>query len=111
MEFYDRRLWFWKRCRGKLRRLPDQRLVQIYLGKHYLMINVCIFLRQHHGALPAKRENPPIPFVSKSKKVEAEGLKVDKTDYIKFDLFADPENPTPLPKELLIFKDGFGSSG
>jgi hypothetical protein len=57
--------------------------------------------------LPALRETPPIPFVSRAKKVETVGADVDKTEYIKFDFFIDPENPASrYSKEFLIFKDG-----
>jgi hypothetical protein len=51
------------------------------------------FAKNHHGMLPALRENPPIPFVSRTKKVETEGMEIDMTEYIKFDFFVDPENP------------------
>jgi hypothetical protein len=65
------------------------------------------FAKNHHGMLPALRETPPIPFVSRAKKVETEGVEVDKTKYIKFDFFVDPENPASrYSKEFLIFKDG-----
>ena len=57
--------------------------------------------------LPALRENAPISFVSKTKKVESDGMETDKTDHIKFDFFVDPENPASrYSKEFLIFKDG-----
>jgi hypothetical protein len=56
--------------------------------------------------LPALRETPPIPFVSRAKKFKMEGAEVDKTEYIKFDFFIDPENPSSrYSKEFLIFKD------
>jgi hypothetical protein len=56
--------------------------------------------------LPALRENPAIPSVFRAKKVETEGVEVDKTEYIKFDFFVDPENPASrYSKEFLIFKD------
>ena len=65
------------------------------------------FLRNQHLMLPALHENPPIPFVSRTKKVESDELEVDKTEYIKFDFFVDPENPAyRYYKEFLIFKDG-----
>jgi hypothetical protein len=52
------------------------------------------------------RETLSIPFVSRAKKVETEGAEVDKTEYIKFDFFVDPENPSSrYSKEFLIFKD------
>jgi hypothetical protein len=65
------------------------------------------FAKNHHGMLPALRETHPIPFVSRSKKAEAERAEVYKTEYIKFDFFVDPENPeSRYSKEFLIFKDG-----
>jgi hypothetical protein len=52
-------------------------------------------------------ETPPIPFVSRAKKIETEGVEVDKTEYIKFYSFVDPENrASRYSKEFLIFKDG-----
>jgi hypothetical protein len=42
-----------------------------------------------------------------TKKVETEGMEVDKKEYIKFDFFVDPENPVSwYSKEFLIFEDG-----
>jgi len=65
------------------------------------------FAKNQHGMLPALRETPPIPFVSRTKKVETECAEVDKTEYIKFDFFVDPENPASrYSKEFLVFKDG-----
>ena len=45
------------------------------------------------GLPPAVRENPPIPFVSKAKKVENLDEAVNKTEHIKLELFMDPSNP------------------
>ena len=56
---------------------------------------------------PALFKDPPIPFVSKTKKVESDGMQADKTEYIKLDFFVEPENPAShYSKEFLIFKDG-----
>jgi hypothetical protein len=41
---------------------------------------------------PAVRENPPILFVSKAKKVENLDEAVNKTEHIKLELFMDPSN-------------------
>jgi hypothetical protein len=66
------------------------------------------FAKTYHGMLPALRENPPIPYVSRTKTIEPEGMKVDKTEYIKFDYFFDPESPASLySKKFLILKDGY----
>jgi hypothetical protein len=65
------------------------------------------FLENNHGMPPALRKTPPIPFVSRAKKVETDGSEVDKTEYIKFDFFIDPENPAShYSREFLVFKDG-----
>jgi hypothetical protein len=65
------------------------------------------FAKNNHGMIPALHEIPTIPFVSRAKKVETKGAEVDKTEYIKFDFFVDPENPASrYSKEFLIFKDG-----
>ena len=56
---------------------------------------------------PTMRENPPIPFVTKPKKVEAEGADSDKVESIRFEFLVDPSNPaTRFSKEFIIFKDG-----
>ena len=53
------------------------------------------------------RENPPIPFVTKLKKLEAEGADSDKVESIRFEFLVDPSNPaTRFFKEFIIFKDG-----
>jgi hypothetical protein len=39
------------------------------------------------------RESPPIPFVTKVKKVHGDPVEADKTELIKFNFFVDPENP------------------
>jgi hypothetical protein len=54
--------------------------------------------------LPAMRENPPIPFVSKLKKVETEGADSEKLESKKFEFLVDPSNPaTRFSKEFFIF--------
>ena len=57
--------------------------------------------------LPTMRENPPIPFVTKLKKLEAEGVDSEKVESIRFEFLVDPSNPaTRFPKEFFVFKDG-----
>jgi hypothetical protein len=52
-------------------------------------------------------ENPPIPFVTKLKKMEAEGADSDKVESIRFEFLVDPSNPaTRFSNEFLVFKDG-----
>ena len=66
------------------------------------------FVKPGNGLPSAVRENPPIPFVSKVKKVEkAEGAEVDKTEHIKLEFFMDPGNPaSKYARHFVIFKDG-----
>jgi hypothetical protein len=45
------------------------------------------------------RENPPIPFVTKLKKLEAEGADSDKVEFIRFEFLVDPSNPSFLKME------------
>ena len=55
---------------------------------------------------PTMRENPPIPFVTKLKKLETEGADSDKVESIRFEFLVDPSNPaTRFSKEFIIFKD------
>jgi hypothetical protein len=43
---------------------------------------------------PSVRENLPIPFVSKVKKMDkVDGPDVDKSEWIKLEFLMDPENP------------------
>jgi len=57
--------------------------------------------------LPALRENPPIPFVPRTKKAETEDKEVDKTEYISFVFFVDPaKSASRFAKEFVIFKSG-----
>jgi hypothetical protein len=41
---------------------------------------------------PSMRENPPIPFTPKYKKVKSELTEAEKTQLITFDFFVDHEN-------------------
>jgi hypothetical protein len=69
---------------------------------------------------PSVRENPPIPFVSKVKKVyKVDGTDVKKSERIKLEFLMDPDNPasgSKYSRQFIIFKDGcnfqrIGSSG
>jgi hypothetical protein len=43
---------------------------------------------------PSVCKNPPIPFVSKVKKVDkVDGPDADKSEWIKLEFLMDPENP------------------
>ena len=56
---------------------------------------------------PTMRENPPIPFVAKLKKLETEGADSNKVESIRFEFLVDPSNPAnQFSKEFIIFKDG-----
>jgi hypothetical protein len=56
---------------------------------------------------PAVRENPPIPFVSKAKKVETPDKAVDKIEHIRLEFFMDPSNPASrYSRHFMTFKDG-----
>jgi hypothetical protein len=68
------------------------------------------------GLPPAVRENPPIPFVSKVKKLDkADGGEVEKTELIKLEFLMDPANPaSKYSRQFVIFKmfvQRSGSSG
>jgi hypothetical protein len=57
--------------------------------------------------LPTMRENPLIPFLTKLKKLAAEGADSDKVESIRFEFLVYPSNPaTRFSKEFFIFKDG-----
>lgn len=64
--------------------------------------------RSSVGLPPAVRENPPIPFVSKVKKLDkADGGEVEKTELIKLEFLMDPANPaSKYSRQFVIFKDG-----
>jgi hypothetical protein len=61
--------------------------------------------------LPSVRENLPIPFVSKVKKMDkVDGPDTDKSEWIKLEFLMDPDNPALGSKyswQLAIFKDGW----
>jgi hypothetical protein len=52
------------------------------------------------------RENPPIPFVTKLKKLETEGADSDKVESIRIEFLVDPSNPATQFSKEFIFKDG-----
>jgi hypothetical protein len=57
--------------------------------------------------LPTMHENLPIPFVTKLKKLGAEGAESDKVESIRFEFLVDPSNPaTRFSKEFFVLKDG-----
>jgi hypothetical protein len=59
------------------------------------------------GLPTSVRENPPIPFISKARKLENPEDGTDKTQFIKLDFFMDPNNPaSKYTKHFVIFKDG-----
>jgi hypothetical protein len=59
------------------------------------------------GLPTAVRENPPIPFISKARKLENPEEATDKTQFIKLDFFMDPKIPaSKYTKHFVIFKDG-----
>jgi hypothetical protein len=67
---------------------------------------------------PSVRENPPIPFVSKVKKIDkVDGTDADKSKWIKLKFLMDPDNPAfKYSRQFVIFKYGcntqwIGSSG
>jgi hypothetical protein len=53
---------------------------------------------------------PPIPFVSKVKKMDMiDGTDADKSEWIKLEFFMDPDNPasgSKYSRQFSIFKDG-----
>jgi hypothetical protein len=59
---------------------------------------------------PSVRENPPppIPFVSKVKKVyKVDGPDADNPEWIKLEFLIDPDNPaSKYSRQFAIFKDG-----
>jgi hypothetical protein len=56
-------------------------------------------------------ENPPIPFVSKVKKVDkVDGPDADKSEWIKLEFIMDTDNPaldSKYSRQFAIFKDGW----
>ena len=60
-----------------------------------------------NGLPPSVRENPPIPFVSKTRKTDNPEESSDKTEFIKLEFYMDPTNPaSKYSRHFLIFKDG-----
>jgi hypothetical protein len=57
---------------------------------------------------PSVRENFPIPFVYKVKKMDkVEGADVDKSEWMKLEFFIDPDNPAfKYSHQFTNFKDG-----
>jgi hypothetical protein len=55
-------------------------------------------------------QEPPIPFVSKLKKVDkVDGPDADKSEWIKLEILMDPDNPawgSKYSRQFAIFKDG-----
>jgi hypothetical protein len=68
------------------------------------------FTKPYHGMLPTIREiPPPIFFMTRLKKVEAEGADSDKVEpeSIRYEFLLDPSIPdNKFSKEFSIFKDG-----
>jgi hypothetical protein len=64
---------------------------------------------------PSVRENPPIPFVSKVKKIDkVDGPNADKSDFIKLEFLMDPDNPawgSKYSRQFAKFKDGCPENG
>ena len=59
------------------------------------------------GLPPSVRENPPIPFISKARKLENPEENADKTEFIRLEFFMDNNNPaTKYARHFVIFKDG-----
>jgi hypothetical protein len=58
---------------------------------------------------PSVRENRPIPFVSKVKKMgKVDGSDADKSEWIKLEFLINPYNPSSskYSRQFAIFKDG-----
>jgi len=59
------------------------------------------------GLPPSVRENPPIPFISKARKLENPEENADKTEFIRLEFLMDSNNPaTKYGRHFVIFKDG-----
>jgi hypothetical protein len=56
-------------------------------------------------------KNPPIPFVSKVKKMDkVDGTDTNKSDWIKLKFLMNPDNPaldSKYSRKFPIFKDGY----
>jgi hypothetical protein len=56
--------------------------------------------------LPIMLKKSPIPFISKLRKVETEGVDSEKMESIRFEFLVDPSNPaTRFLKEFRIFNN------
>jgi hypothetical protein len=68
------------------------------------------FYKSSAALPPSVRKNPPpIPFVSKVKKMDKlDGTDADKSEWIKLEFLMDPDNPaSKYSRQFAIFKDGF----
>ena len=74
---------------------------------HIQVVTACTMSKFNKNMPPTMRENPPIPFVTKIKKLETEGAESEKVESIRFEFLVDPSNPaTRFSKEFFVFKDG-----
>jgi hypothetical protein len=74
---------------------------------HIQVVTACTMSKFLKHILPTMREKPPISFMTKLKKLEAEGAYSDKVESIRFEFLVDPSNPaTRFSKEFFVFKDG-----
>jgi hypothetical protein len=66
------------------------------------------FSKSYAALTPSVRENPPIHFVSKVKKMDkVDGTDADKSERIKLEFLMDPDNPAfKYSQQFSIFKDG-----
>jgi hypothetical protein len=65
------------------------------------------FSKSMIGLPPTVCENPPIPFISKARKLENPEESADKTEFIRLEFFMDRNNPaTKYARHFVIFKDG-----
>ena len=65
------------------------------------------FSKSMIGLPPTVCENPPIPFMSKARKLENPEESADKTEFIRLEFFMDRNNPaTKYARHFVLFKDG-----
>jgi hypothetical protein len=68
------------------------------------------FFKSAAALPPSVSKNPPIPFVSKVKKVDkVDAAEEDKSEWINLEFLMDTDNPTSGSKysrQFAIFKDG-----
>jgi hypothetical protein len=73
------------------------------------LMAMCKFSKSSDALSPSLRENPPIPFVSKVKKIDkVDGPDANKSEWINLDFFMDPDNAALDSKyyqQFAIFKD------